>query len=270
LSPDGPSLNGDLVSLSHLCSIILIQESGFYKRDRSRLSLETRYDQRTSEYVAVGLSHRRARRETERSPQSRLFRVLASRLEERLANGPGAADGPAQHPSRWVARQATPDVRLAVGSDRVGCTRGAVCGLQSRWGCAANRSCRLPTGRQNSDSVNKNVRATAAEEGRNRGSVVLLCWRSGTSQAAGIYGWGAAPKRLVLSRRTAAECRDRPGRAISRGQGPPLFPFELSDPDGRPGGAARNLESVSLRIARIELRRGELRARDHATAATPS
>lgn len=73
----------------------------FYKRDRVSLSLETRYDNETSEYVAVVI-HPDGRRETERFDRGELFRVWLQAFEERLAHDRWAPDGPAHIlPDGW-------------------------------------------------------------------------------------------------------------------------------------------------------------------------
>jgi hypothetical protein len=73
----------------------------FYKRDRVSLSLETRYDNETSEYVAV-VSHPDGRRETQRFDRRELFRVWLQGFEEQLANDRWAPDGPAHIlPDGW-------------------------------------------------------------------------------------------------------------------------------------------------------------------------
>jgi len=66
----------------------------FYKRDRVSLSLETRYDNETSEYVAV-VTHPDGRRETERFDRREAFGVWLKAFEERLVNDRWASDGPA-------------------------------------------------------------------------------------------------------------------------------------------------------------------------------
>lgn len=66
----------------------------FYRRERASLSLETRYDNDTFEYVAVIL-HPDGRHETQRFEQVEAFRVWLQDLEKRLASDQWAMDGPA-------------------------------------------------------------------------------------------------------------------------------------------------------------------------------
>ena len=65
----------------------------FYKRDRVSLSLETRYDNETSEYVAI-VVHPDGRRETERFVTRDSFGVWLKAFEERLTNDRWSIDGP--------------------------------------------------------------------------------------------------------------------------------------------------------------------------------
>ena len=65
----------------------------FYKRDRVSLSLETRYDNETNEYVAI-VVHPDGRRETERFATRDGFGTWLKAFEERLTNERWAADGP--------------------------------------------------------------------------------------------------------------------------------------------------------------------------------
>lgn len=66
----------------------------FYRRDRVSLSLETRYDNETSEYVAV-VVHPDGRREIERFDWREVFGAWLQAFEARLQNERWAADGPA-------------------------------------------------------------------------------------------------------------------------------------------------------------------------------
>jgi hypothetical protein len=66
----------------------------FYKRDSASLSLETRYDNETSEYVAI-VVHPDGRRQTERFDRRETFAAWLKEFEERLANDRWSADGPA-------------------------------------------------------------------------------------------------------------------------------------------------------------------------------
>jgi hypothetical protein len=66
----------------------------FYKRDRVSLSLETRYDNETREYVAV-IVHPDGRRETERFERREAFGAWLQTFEQRLAHEHWAVDGPA-------------------------------------------------------------------------------------------------------------------------------------------------------------------------------
>jgi len=76
----------------------------FYKRGHVSLSLETRFDNETSEYVAVVL-HPDGRRETERFDRKELFGAWLTAFEERLAKDRWAADGPAHVlPDGWPDR----------------------------------------------------------------------------------------------------------------------------------------------------------------------
>jgi hypothetical protein len=66
----------------------------FYKRDRLSMSLETRFDNDTSEYVAV-VFHPDGRRETRRFDQREAFGAWLKTFEERVAHERWTADGPA-------------------------------------------------------------------------------------------------------------------------------------------------------------------------------
>ena len=66
----------------------------FYKRDRASLSLETRYDNETFEYVAV-VCHPDGRRDTERFDRRDAFATWLQAFEKRLESERWAADGPA-------------------------------------------------------------------------------------------------------------------------------------------------------------------------------
>jgi len=66
----------------------------FYKRDRASLSLETRYDNDTLEYVAI-VFHPDGRRDTERFAQREAFAAWLQRFEQQLETERWAADGPA-------------------------------------------------------------------------------------------------------------------------------------------------------------------------------
>ena len=68
------------------------------------------------------------------------------------------------------------------------------------------------------------MRATAAEETQS-GTLVLLCLASWAIPGAGHLWLGRRTKGLDLSRRAAADVRDRP-RASAAG----CFPFDLSEP----------------------------------------
>ncbi len=65
----------------------------FYKRDRVSMSLETRFDNETSEYVAV-VFHPDGRRQTERFGQREVFSAWLKAFEERLSNERWTPDGP--------------------------------------------------------------------------------------------------------------------------------------------------------------------------------
>ena len=76
----------------------------FYKRDRASLSLETRYDNETSEYVAV-VFHPDGRRETERFDRRESFSAWLQKFEQRLAKEQWASDGPVHIlPDGWPDR----------------------------------------------------------------------------------------------------------------------------------------------------------------------
>ena len=63
----------------------------FYKRDRASLSVETRYDNETLEYVAV-VSHADGRRDTERFDRREAFSAWLQTFEKRLEAERWAAD----------------------------------------------------------------------------------------------------------------------------------------------------------------------------------
>jgi hypothetical protein len=65
----------------------------FYKRGQTSLSLETRYDNETSEYVAIAVLPDGNRQE-ERFGRRELFAAWLKEFEERLANDRWSADGP--------------------------------------------------------------------------------------------------------------------------------------------------------------------------------
>jgi len=65
----------------------------FYKRDAASLSLETRYDNDTSEYVAI-VVHPDGRRQTERFDRREMFASWLKEFETRLANDRWSPDGP--------------------------------------------------------------------------------------------------------------------------------------------------------------------------------
>jgi hypothetical protein len=73
----------------------------FYKRDRSALSVETRYDNETAEYVAV-VVHPEGRLQTERFATRQAFREWLLALEQRLAQERWTPDGePHILPDGW-------------------------------------------------------------------------------------------------------------------------------------------------------------------------
>ena len=73
----------------------------FYRRDRLSLSLETRYDNETAEYVAV-VVHHDGRREEARFDRRELFTVWLHAFEKRLEDERWATDGPAHIlPDGW-------------------------------------------------------------------------------------------------------------------------------------------------------------------------
>ena len=65
----------------------------FYKRDRSSLSVETRYDNETAEYVAV-VVHPDGRQQTERFLTREAFREWLEGLEQKLQHEHWMPDGP--------------------------------------------------------------------------------------------------------------------------------------------------------------------------------
>jgi hypothetical protein len=76
----------------------------FYKRDHVALSLETSYDNDSSEYVAVVI-HPDGRRLTERFDRQELFRNWLEAFEKRLADDRWAPDGPPHIlPDGWPNR----------------------------------------------------------------------------------------------------------------------------------------------------------------------
>jgi hypothetical protein len=73
----------------------------FYRRDRASLSLETRYDNETSEYVAV-VVHPDGRRDTERFDRREAFAAWLHAFEKQLDDERWAPDGPAHIlPDGW-------------------------------------------------------------------------------------------------------------------------------------------------------------------------
>ena len=65
----------------------------FYRRDRMALSLETRYDNDTSDYVAVVI-HPDGRRETQRFERREAFRVWLQAFENGSRLNSGRRTGP--------------------------------------------------------------------------------------------------------------------------------------------------------------------------------
>jgi len=65
----------------------------FYKRDRASLSLETRYDNETSEYVAV-VVRPDGREQTQRFLTREAFREALMALEQQLQHEQWTPDGP--------------------------------------------------------------------------------------------------------------------------------------------------------------------------------
>ena len=73
----------------------------FYERDHVSLSLETRYDNETAEYVAI-LRHPDGRRQTERFATGEALREWLVTLEQKLASERWTADGPPHFlPDGW-------------------------------------------------------------------------------------------------------------------------------------------------------------------------
>ena len=65
----------------------------FYKRDRASLSVETRYDNDTAEYVAV-VTHPDGRQQTKRFFTREAFREWLMALEQELQHEQWVPDGP--------------------------------------------------------------------------------------------------------------------------------------------------------------------------------
>jgi hypothetical protein len=65
----------------------------FYKRDRALLSLETRYDNKTAEYVAV-VVYPDGRQQTKRFFTQEAFREWLMALEQQLQHEQWMPDGP--------------------------------------------------------------------------------------------------------------------------------------------------------------------------------
>jgi len=65
----------------------------FYTRDRESLSLETRYDNVTFEYLGI-LKHPDGRLETRRFPTAQAFRAWLVTLDRKLTARRWAQDGP--------------------------------------------------------------------------------------------------------------------------------------------------------------------------------
>jgi hypothetical protein len=73
----------------------------FYKRERSSLSLETRYDNETAEYVATVI-YPDGRRQIERFRTREAFRERLMALEQQLQHEHWEPDGPAHVlPDGW-------------------------------------------------------------------------------------------------------------------------------------------------------------------------
>jgi len=73
----------------------------FYKRDRVSLSVETRYNNQTAEYVAI-IFHPDGRQQIERFDTGPAFREWLMALEQRLAHEQWTPDGPAHVlPDGW-------------------------------------------------------------------------------------------------------------------------------------------------------------------------
>jgi hypothetical protein len=65
----------------------------FYKRGHASLSLETRYDNTTADYVAIAV-YPDGRRETERFKRREEFAAWLEAFEERLSHEQWGPDGP--------------------------------------------------------------------------------------------------------------------------------------------------------------------------------
>jgi hypothetical protein len=65
----------------------------FYTRDRASLSLETRYDNQTLEYLGI-LTHPDGRREAKRFPTAQAFRNWLVALDRKLTAKRWAQTGP--------------------------------------------------------------------------------------------------------------------------------------------------------------------------------
>ena len=65
----------------------------FYKRDRASLSVETRYNNETAEYVAI-VTRPDGRQETERFRTREAFREWLMAMEQQLAHERWEVDGP--------------------------------------------------------------------------------------------------------------------------------------------------------------------------------
>jgi hypothetical protein len=65
----------------------------FYRRDHVSLSLETRYDNETAEYVVI-VSHPDGHQQTERFDRRETLREWLLALEQKLAHERWTADGP--------------------------------------------------------------------------------------------------------------------------------------------------------------------------------
>jgi hypothetical protein len=93
---DEPPLTG-----GHACRDEEYEMLWFYTRDRESLSLETRYDNESHEYVGI-LTHPDGRRETKRFPTAQAFREWLVTVDHTLTNGKWAQNG-APHilPDGW-------------------------------------------------------------------------------------------------------------------------------------------------------------------------
>lgn len=73
----------------------------FYTRDRDSLSLETRYDNETLEYVGI-VTHPDGRRETTRFPTAEAFREWLVAFDQNLTGGQWTQNGaPRILPDGW-------------------------------------------------------------------------------------------------------------------------------------------------------------------------